>query len=184
MMKREIVPNLKGGAAEARTRRKRAFVALSLMFAVLACSEAWARSPLEHAERSEAALAEAVLEALSRRDTVALQGFLVSRGEYEGLLWPEMPDKEYTPFDFVWSLNQANTRKGLGQLLNVYGGLKLEVVSVRFTEAPETYGSFRLHQGVEVTVRQKETGDVGILGSFDVLVEYGGAWKLLNYDEI
>jgi len=151
---------------------------------VLACSEAWARSPLEHAERSEAALAEAVLEALSRRDTVALQGFLVSRGEYEGLLWPEMPDKEYTPFDFVWSLNQANTRKGLGQLLNVYGGLKLEVVSVRFTEAPETYGSFRLHQGVEVTVRQKETGDVGILGSFDVLVEYGGAWKLLNYDEI
>jgi len=160
---------------------------LALGFLVMlttACSDAVARSPLANAERSEGALVEAVLGALADKDRVALQGFLLSREEYESLLWPEMPDREYTPFDFVWSLNAANSRKGLGQLLNTYGGMTLELVSVNFTEEPEVYESFTLHPGVEVQVRRTDTGEEGILPSFDVLVEYGGSWKLLNYDEL
>ena len=148
------------------------------------CREFSARSHLSEARRSEEALAEAVLEALSRQDGVALQGFLISREEYETLLWPELPDKAYTPFDFVWGLNAANTRKGLAQLVNRYGGAEFELLSLDFTEEPEEYESFRLHPGVAVTVRRLDTGEVGILPSFDVLIEYGGEWKLLNYDEI
>lgn len=160
---------------------------LVLGFAVVllqACSDADARSPLANAERSEGALAEAVLGALAVQDRVALQGFLLSRDEYETLLWPEMPDREHTPFDFVWSLNAANSGKGLNQLLSTWGGMTLELVSVNFTEEPEVYDSFTLHPGVEVTVRRTATGEEGILPSFDVLVEYGGSWKLLNYDEL
>lgn len=148
------------------------------------CSDAAARSPLANAERSEGALVEAVLGALADKDRVALQGFLLSREEYETLLWPEMPDGEHTPFDFVWSLNETNSRKGLNQLLGTYGGLTLELVSVNFTEEPEVYESFTLHPGVEVEVRRTDTGEEGILPSFDVMVEYGGSWKLLNYDEL
>jgi hypothetical protein len=124
------------------------------------------------------------LGALADKDRVALQGFLLSREEYETHLWPELPDREYTPFEFVWSLNEANSRKGLSQLLSTYGGLELELVSIRFTEEPEVHDSFTLHPGAEVTVRRADTGDEGVLPSFDVLVEYGGGWKLLNYDEL
>lgn len=178
-----IAPDRK---AAARSRSLKWVVVAVLLASVSAqaCTDAAARSPLENARRSEEALVEAVLEALSRNDQVALQGFLISREEYEELLWSAMPDKEYTPFDFVWGLNQANTRKGLGQLLSGYGGAELRLVSVRFTREPETYGRFSLHPDVEVTVRSTDSGDEGVLPSFDVLVEYGGAWKLLNYDEL
>lgn len=162
------------------------WVAVAVLSAPLltGCSEASARSQLNSARRNEEALVEAVLEALSRQDEVALQGFLISREEYETLLWPEMPDKKYTPFDFVWGLNAANTRKGLAQLVSHYGGAEFELVSLDFTEEPEVYESFRLHPGVAVEVRRLDTGEVGLLPSFDVFIEYGGEWKLLNYDEI
>ena len=148
------------------------------------CAEASARTPLVDSRESAEALAEAVLEALNHEDKAALQGFLLSREEYEDHLWPEMPDGEYTPFDFVWSLASANNVKGLGQLLAEYGGMHLEVVSITFTEEPEVYDSFTLHLGAEVLVRNPETGDEGVLPSFDVFVEYGAGWKLMNFDEL
>lgn len=167
------------------TRRVRQMLLLGLAVILLqGCRDADARSPLANAERSEGALVEAVLGALADKDRVALQGFLLSRAEYETFLWPELPDSEHTPFEFVWSLNEVNSRKGLNQLLSTWGGMTLELVSVNFTEEPEVHDSFTLHPGVEVTVRRADTGEEGILPSFDVFVEYGGSWKLLNYDEL
>ena len=84
----------------------------------------------------------------------------------------------------VWSLNEANTRKGLGQLFESYGGVEFELVSVDWTEPPEDYPSFRLYSGAQVTVRRLDNGERGVLPSFDVFVEYAGGWKLLNYDEL
>ena len=126
----------------------------------------------------------AVLATLAVSDQGALQGFLVSREEYEHLLWPEMPDGQYTPFDFVWSLNKVGSRKGLRQLVNEFGGVSMEVVSVELPAEPEHYASFTLHQGVRVVVRRTDTGDEGILTSFDVFVEHESGWKLLNFNEI
>lgn len=163
---------------------RRVVMAALIALTAQGCSQAAASPRLENAERNEEALVEAVLEALSAEDRVALQGFLISRDEYETLLWQEMPDKEHTPFDFVWGLNEANTRKALSQLLSEYGGMELELVAVDFPEEPESYESFRLHMGVRVTVRRLDTGEEGILPTFDVLVEYGRQWKLLNYDEL
>lgn len=140
-----------------------------------------------HSERgaeTEEALVEAVLEALFREDREALQGLLVSRSEYEDLLWPSLPDREHTQFDFVWGLNEANTRKALGQLLSQFGGMRLELLSVTFSSESEIYDSFTLHQGVDVRVRRTDTGGEGTLPSFDVFVDFGGTWKLLNYDEL
>lgn len=148
------------------------------------CADAVARSPLAGAERSEKALIQSVLDAVAARDEDALASLLVSRDEYEHVLWPEMPDGKYTPFDFVWSLAEVNNRKGLAQLLEEYGGLELEFVSIRYEEDPEVYDSFTLRPGARVVVRREDTGQEGVLPSFDVLVEYGGAWKLMNYDEL
>ncbi len=109
---------------------------------------------------------------------------VLTRDEYETFIWPELPDGEYTPFDFVWGLADANNRKGLRQALSTYGGLGLELVSVTFTEEPEEYESFRLHPGVQVKVRRLDDGREGVLPTFDVFVEYGGTWKLMNLDEL
>jgi hypothetical protein len=87
----------------------------------------------------------------------------VTREEYETWFWPEMPDQEYTPFDFVWSINDTNNRKGLRQFLARFGGLDLEVVSVTFDEDPEVYKSFSLHPGTNVVVRRKDSGQQGSL---------------------
>jgi hypothetical protein len=148
------------------------------------CSDASARPALAGAHPSADALVQAVLQAMADDDQERLESLLITRDEYEALLWPEMPDGEYTPFDFVWSLAATNNRKGVKQALSGFGGVPLELVFVSFTEEPEVYQSFKLHPGVEVRVRRTDTGAEGLHPSFDVLVEYGGMWKLLNLDEL
>jgi len=160
-------------------------LALASLLAVQACGgDAHARAPLANAGESEEALVEAVLEALAFEDREALQGFLVSREEYRTLLWPQMPDSQHATFDFVWGLNEKNSRKALGEMLNEYRGMQLELIELVFTSDPEVYDDFTLHFDVEVKVRRTDTGQEGTLPSFDVLVEYGDVWKLLNYDEL
>lgn len=156
----------------------------ALLLLPAACQDAAASSPLEHARSSPEALVESVLGALAAGDEESLESFLITREEYGTLLWPELPDGQYTPFEFVWSLAATNNRKGARQALSEYGGLGLELVSITFTGEPEEYQSFTLHPGVQVKVRRMDDGREGILPSFDVLVEYGGAWKLLNLDEL
>jgi len=138
---------------------------------------------LDSAADSEKALVAAVLAALADRDQGTLQGFLVSRKEYETLLWPEMPDGKYTPFGFVWGLNEVNSRKGLNEFLNEFGGVRLELVSIELPENSERYESFSLHQDVRVTARRTDSGEEGILPWLDVFVEHESGWKLLNYSE-
>ena len=142
------------------------------------------QSPLAHTRNSPEDLVQSVLDAVEARDEEALHGFLLTREEYETWLWPEMPDQQYTPFEFVWSINETNNRKGLRQLVDRFGGLDLDVVSVTFDEDPEVYESFTLHPGAKVMVGRSDTGEEGTLPSFDVLVEYGNTWKLMNYDEL
>lgn len=148
------------------------------------CIEAEASSALAYARSSREALVQAVLEALETGDGEAAQRFLLTREEYETLLRPKLPDGEYTPFDFVWSLAEVGNRKGLRQALSEYGGMSLELVSISYKEEPEVYPSFTLHPGAQVRVRRTDTGEEGILPSFDVLVEHGGGWKLMNLDEL
>lgn len=150
----------------------------------VSCADAGPSAALAHTRPSAESLVAGVLEAVAAGDAEELRGFLVTREEYETALWPQMPDGDYTPFDFVWGLNEVNSRKGLRQLLNEFGGDRLELVTVRFSEEPESYEDFRLHTRAEVVVRRPDTGDTGTLSSFDVFVEHASGWKLLNYDEL
>jgi len=134
-------------------------------------------------ESAEDLIREA-LSAVERGDGEALGALLVTREEYETVLWPELPDRQYTPFEFVWSLASTNNRKGLRQLLSGYGGMRLELVSVTFDGEPEVHDHFTLYPDVRVRVRRPDDGAEGTLPSFDVLVKVGGGWKLMNYDEL
>ncbi len=150
----------------------------------LSCGDPAPLHTLENARPSAEALVAGVLHALAEGDAGALERFLVTRDEYETALWPQMPDGKYTPFDFVWSLNAVNSRKGLRQLLDRYGGDRLDLVAVNLAGDPESYRDFQLHYRAEVVVRRPATGATGRLSSLDVFVEHASGWKLLNYDEL
>lgn len=173
------------GPSKRGTRGVRSWLAGALVALVAAgCSDAAASSPLADARRSKEAVARAFLAALEARDAEALAALKVTREEYENLLWPELPDREQMPFEFAWGINQAVGRKGARQAMERYGGLRLELVSFEFGKEPEEYPGFTLHRGAEVVVRRLDTGETGVLPSFDVLVEYAGGWKMMNFDEL
>lgn len=160
-----------------------AFLVVGMAAAVgAACSDLTARSsPLTHARESPEALAQAALDALEARDDSALAALKITRTEYETLLWPELPDREHMPFEFVWSINHANSRKARRNLLSDFGGRGLELVEVELGEEVETYESFTLYLDARMTVRRGSDGEEGTIPLMDALVEMNGTWKFMNF---
>ena len=150
---------------------------------VWACSDGSGSSPLTNARTSPEALAEAALEALAGRDEDALLALMVTRQEYEEILWPSLPDRNHVPFDFVWSLTGPRSRKARREALGDLGGIPLELVSVELGEKVEAYQEFTLYQDARMRVRWSDTGREGLIPLMDVIVEMGGGWKFLNFGE-
>lgn len=152
-------------------------------FAVAGCGAADVRHGLADAAPSLDTLVRTVLDALHDEDDDRLRRLLVTADEHRTLLWPELPESDDVPFAFARSMNEANSRKGLTRALERYGGQRFEVISIQFTRSPEVYRSFTLHRGARVTVRRASDGRVGELPILDVVLERGGRWKLMNYEE-
>jgi hypothetical protein len=150
---------------------------------VSACSDLATGSPLSHARTSPEALAQAALDAMNAGDEEVLVQLMVTRDEYETLLWPHLPDRDYVPFDFVWSLTGPRSRKARREVMGEYGGIPLELVKVDLGEKIEAYEVFTLYQEARMTVRRSDTGEEGLFPLMDVLVEMGGGWKFLNFGE-
>ncbi len=160
------------------------FVLLAVALTTAGCGGG--DSPLSNTYPSPEALIEAALAAVEAEDGEALRALLLSREEFEQFVWPVLPDRNNTQLEFFWGTMAANTRKGVRQLENNYGGISIEIVSIEMPpeDELESYEEFTFHTGVVVTVRRTDTGEEGVLPSFDGLLEYGGRWKLLNYDEL
>jgi len=148
-----------------------------------ACSDLALGSPLENARRSPEALARAALEAFMAGDDEALDALRVGREEYESLLWPELPDRNHVPFEFVWSLTDPRSRKARREVSGEYEGVPLELVSVDLGDETETYDEFTLYQSARMKVRRTDTGDEGLFPLMDAIVVMGGGWKFLNFGE-
>jgi len=167
---------------------RRAFGAAAAFMAVAvagACSsEALATgSPLLNAYASPEALAEVAIQAVEAQDDSTLATLMIQRVEYEGLLWPEMPDGAYTPFDFIWSQTLPPSRSARRSVLRRYEGIDLDLVAVDLGEddSIERYPSFTLYRDARMTVRRTDTGEEGIFPLMDALVEMDGGWKYMNY---
>jgi len=138
---------------------------------------------LSNSHRSLEDLIQAALDALERQDQEALWALLVTREEHQDLLWDQLPSRRAFTFDYVRSLNERNSREGIESALREFGGSRFSLVSVEFTEPTEDYEGFRLHLGARVTVKRAGNGVEGVLPIFDVILEYGGRWKLMNYEQ-
>ncbi len=138
---------------------------------------------MSNARNSPEVLARAALEAVSANDEGALVPLMVTREEYETLLWPSLPDRDYMPFDFVWSITGPRSRKARGEVLGEYGGVPLELVSVDLGEDVEVYEAFTLYRDARMRVRRTDTGQEGTFPLMDALVHMGDGWKFLNFVE-
>jgi len=173
---------------EVKSRSNRNIVGLGVTILVLVagswgCSEVASASPLSNARTSPEALARSALEAVQAHDDQALASLQVTRQEYEQLLWPALPDREYMPFDFVWSLTGPRSRKARGEVMGEFGGLPLELVRVELGEEVEEYPEFTLYREARMTVRRTDTGQEGTFPLMDVVVRMGDGWKFLNFVE-
>ena len=150
-------------------------------FVLAGCADLVAGPRLVESRSSPEALAEAALEALAASDDDGLARLVVTREEYETLLWPSLPDRDYVTFDFVWGMSQPRTRKARRGQLSEYGGLPLELVRVERGTEKEVYDHFTLHKDVQLVVRNARTGVEGRIPLMDVLLEMDGRWKFLNF---
>jgi hypothetical protein len=145
------------------------------------CSDLAAGTPLAEARRSPEALARAALDAIEAGDEERLAGLMISREEYETLLWPVLPDRNQMPFEFVWSITAPRSRKARRNALADYQGVPLELVRVEIGDDVEAYDAFVLHRRARMWVRRADTGDVGVLPLMDTLVQMDGGWKFMNF---
>ena len=156
--------------------------------AVVGCSEARAGGPvsaegLEHAYRTKVALGRAVLRALAADDRGAMMDLVVTREEHRDLLWPQLPERTYLTFERSWFHTSRNTRHALDRAMSRYGGRTFELVGLTFEDEPEVYDGFTIHRGAKLVARHGPTGRVGEIPILRVVLEKGGYWKLIHYDE-
>lgn len=160
----------------------RGLVSLLLFAAALsACSDLAAGSPLAQARRSPEALARAALDAISADDPDPLNALLITRDEYHDLLWPVLPDSQYTPFEFIWGMTAPRSRKARRATMDEYGGTPLELVRVELGDDVEAYDELTIYRDCRMWVRRTDTGEEGVLPLMDTLIEMGGGWKFLNF---
>ena len=159
------------------------FLLLVMLWWAMACSELAPESPLANARTSPEALAKAALSAVTATDEEILSALMITRDEYETLLWPSLPDRNQMPFDFAWSLTGPRSRKARRVVLEEYGGLPLELVKVDLGKDVEEYEAFTLYREARMTVRRTDTGLEETFPLMDVLVVMRGGWKFLNFAE-
>lgn len=151
---------------------------LLLVLVLAACG---GEPPLANARATPEALASAALEAIEAGDEDALAGLMITRAEYETLLWPALPDRDQMPFDFAWSVTAPQSRKARRRVLSEYRGVPMELERVELGDDVERYEAFTLHRRARIRVRRTDTGVVGMLPLMDGLVEMDGRWKFMNF---
>ncbi len=161
--------------------RLRPWCLVALLAALtVGCQDAPA-SPLAHGASTPDELAASALQAVANGDEEQLGRLMITREEYETLLWPVLPDRDQMPFDFAWSITGPRSRKARRNVLSEYRGVPLELVRVELGDEVETYDEFALYRRSRMIVRRTDTGAEGVLPLMDTLVEMQGAWKFMNF---
>lgn len=138
--------------------------------------------PLQHTRETPAALAAAVVAAVSAGDEAALASLALSEQEFRDHIWPALPaarPERNLPFSYVWGDLRQKSDAGLRASIERYRGQNLALVDVRFGEAT-VYDGSTVHRDTVFEVRTAEgaTEDVRLCGS---MVEQAGRWKVFSY---
>lgn len=138
-------------------------------------------SPLQNAHSSPDRLAAAALRAIATADEEQLSDLMITREEYESLLWPGLPDRHQMPFAFVWSITGPRSRMARQKVMADFQDVPLELMRVELGADVERHEEFALYRRSRMIVRRMDTGEEGVLPLMDTLVEMKGGWKFMNF---
>ncbi len=154
------------------------------LLACLVCLAACvpAKAPLTDTRESPAAVARAVLEAVTTGNSGALAALALSEQEFREHVWPELPaarPERNLPFSYVWGDLHQKSDASLAATVAKYRGQPLSFVDVRLGEVTR-YQSYAVHRDTVVVVQKADgtTEDIRVCGS---LLEQGGRWKVFSY---
>jgi hypothetical protein len=148
--------------------------------ALAACGPS--KAPLADTRDSAAAVAEAVIAAITTGDRAALSSLALSEQEFRDHVWPELPaarPERNLPFSYVWGDLRQKSDGSLGALLATHKGQRYTLVAVRFGDRTP-YQTYTVHRASTFVVR--DTGgqeqELRLCGS---MIEQGGRWKVFSY---
>ena len=149
------------------------------LFGVAACTQV---PPLVDTHPGADSLAEAVLDALARKDRAALERIALSEQEFRDHVWPDLPaarPERNLPLSYVWGDLRQKSVAALSETLARHGGRKYELVRVEFTGRTD-YTTYRVHREATLHVRDSEGKGhaLRVCGSF---IEKDEAWKVFSY---
>ncbi len=141
-----------------------------------------APAPLRHTFDTPAALATAVLAAVTAGDAPALASLALSEQEFRDHVWPALPaarPERNLPFSYVWSDLHQKSDASLRGSIDRRRGQTFTLEDVRFGEAT-VYDGYTVHRDAVFVVRRADgtTEDLRICGS---MVEQAGRWKVFSY---
>jgi hypothetical protein len=160
-----------------------AVLALLLLASAIASSGCNSSPLLAHALSSDEAVARAVLDALARNDTQELIRLSLTKGEFEGIVWPVLPasrpDVGVTS-DEVWRDTANKSRAHLARTLSELGGRRLELMRIEFGGATTEHGAYSLSRKTRLIVRN-EVGAEERVRVFGSIIRQRGQSKVYSY---
>lgn len=133
---------------------------------------------------SRDALVRRFVRAVEAGDTAAVRAMIVSRAEFAYLYYPESefarPPRRTSPA-LLWFLTMEESEKGIGRLLARRGGWPLGFAGYACNPAPRAQGANRLWHGCRATLRDSEGGGTTEVRLFGPILERGGRFKFLSY---
>jgi len=140
------------------------------------------RVPLADTRESAAAVAQAVVDAMTAGTHAALTSLVLSEQEFRDHVWPELPSarpERNLPFSYVWGDLHQKSDESLRALLATHRGQRYSLVAVRFGDQTP-YQTYTVHRASTFVVR--DAGDqeleLRLCGS---MIEQGGRWKVFSY---
>jgi hypothetical protein len=140
------------------------------------------RAPLAATRESAAAVAQAIVDAMTAGDQAALTSLALSEQEFRDHVWPELPSarpERNLPFSYIWGDLRQKSDESLLALLATHKGQRYTLVAVRFGDQTP-YQTYTVHRASTFVVRDAggQELELRLCGS---MIEQGGRWKVFSY---
>lgn len=130
------------------------------------------------------ALGRHALEALARRDSVALGRIRLTEHEHNRVVWPELPasapELNY-PVDYAWTNIGNRNRRGLARLLPMFSGRSVGFQGVECRGPTEEFETFSVHTDCWVVFTADDSSERWEAQLFKDALERGGGYKIFRY---
>lgn len=138
---------------------------------------------LANTHSSDDALAQAVLDAMERRDVDALMRLSVSEEEFERVVWPSLPASRPevgVSSSYVWQDTFTKSRAYLHRTLQQWGGKRLQLIRVEFAGDTTEGQSYSLSRKSRLVVRDEE-GHERTVRLFGSIIRQAGQSKVYSF---